>query len=316
MAILTSTKRGFVAGHYALDLDGMSAGWLHSAEGGQATTDVVVEKLGVDHLARKHIAGVKYEDISLVFGTGMSKSCYQWVKDSLSYKYTRKNGAVIATDYDHKEISRISFFNALVTEVSLPALDAASKDAAKMTIKIGPETTRITTAPGGGKSIVGGYQTNSQIQKKWSPANFRIRIDDQALMDGCTRVSKIEALTIKQKVVENAVGEMRDFEKEPANLEIPNLVVTLPESHADGWYKWHENVVIKGIHTDSTEKTGTLEFLTTDLKEVLFTVTFAHLCLFKMTPDKVESHNEGIRRIKCEMYCEEIHFEYKGATFG
>jgi len=46
-------------------------------------------------------------------------------------------------------------------------------------------------------------------------------------------VNKIEALVVKQKVVENAVGEQRDYEQEAASVEIPNLVITLAESHAD-----------------------------------------------------------------------------------
>jgi len=305
------SARGFVAGHYALELDGVAGGWLHSAEGGHATSDVVIEKLGPDHIARKHISGVKYEDITLIFGTGMSKGCYQWIKDSLDYKYSRKGGAVIACNYDHKEISRLTWYHGLISEVGLPACDAGSKDAAKMTVKLSPETTRTTTQAGGGKSVAGAFPVNSVVQKKWLPSNFRIRID--SLEEPCTKVNKIEAITVKQKNVENAVGEMRDYEKEPANLEIPNLVITVPESHADPFYKWHEDFVIKGNAGDGAEKNGALEFLTPNLQEVLFVLTFGHLGIFKMTPDKVESHNEGIRRIKIEMYCETMHFDYKAA---
>jgi hypothetical protein len=42
-------------------------------------------------------------------------------------------------------------------------------------------------------------------------------------------------------------------------------------------------------------------------------LTFQHLGIFKLTPDKVESGNEQIRRVKAEMYCENITFDYKAS---
>src|SRR4051812_30608997 len=115
-------QRAFGAGKYGLELDGIMAGWTNSVEGGHATSDVVVEKLGPDHIARKHIAGVKYEDITVTCGIGRSKACYNWMKDSFDAKHSRKNGAVIAANYDYKELTRLTFYNGLVTEIGMPAL--------------------------------------------------------------------------------------------------------------------------------------------------------------------------------------------------
>jgi hypothetical protein len=311
---MTADKRGYVAGKFALELDGANAGWLFNAEGGMANSDVVVEKLGPDHIQKKHLAGVKYETITLTFGTGMSKGCYGWIKDSFDHKYSRRNGAVIGATFDHKEMSRLTFTNSLISEIGFPALDAASKDACKLTLKFDPEYTRMTTSFGGGPSIVGKLPINSKVQKQWLPSNFRLRVD--GLDVPCARINKIEALTVKQKNTDNAVGEMRDYEKEPAYLEIPNVVITTAESHSDDLYKWHENFVIKGMNGDDMEKSGSLDYLSPDLNQVLFTVTLKHLGIFKLTADKVESGAEGIRRVKAEMYCEEMSFDYKGATMA
>ena len=114
-------------------------------------------------------------------------------------------------------------------------------------------------------------------------------------------------------MTENAVGEMRDYEKEPASIEFPNLVITFPESHADEFYKWHEDFVIKGNNGQDKEKGGSLEYLTPNLTDTLFTLTFHNLGVFKLTPEKVEAGNEQIRRLKAEMYCEKIDFAYKAA---
>lgn len=307
----SNNQRGYTAGRFAMDLAGQFAGWISSIEGGHATSDVVVEKLGADMIQHKHLAGVKYEDITVNCGTAMSKSFYTWIQNSLDRKHTRNDGAIITADYDQKEVSRLDFFHALITEVGFPALDAASKDAAKMTVKFSPEYTRAKAKTGGAVQAPIGKGE----QKKWLPSNFRLKID--GIETACTRVNKIEALTIKQKVVEDPHGERRDYEKVPASIEYPNLVITCSESHADQLYAWHEDFVINGNNGQDKEKGGTLEYLSANLKDVLFTLTFSGLGIFKLTPDKVESASDNIRRLKAEMYCEQITFkEGSGAVFA
>jgi phage tail-like protein len=295
-----SNKRAYVAGKFALELDGIATSFSSCPEGGDATADVVEEKQGADGLSRKHIAGVKYEDISISCGTGMSKGFYEWVKSSFDRKYARKNGAIIAADFDYKELSRRDFSNALISEIGFPALDASSKDAAKMTIKFSPESTRYKAGSGSQLKF-----SDPKIQKKWLPANFRLKIDG---LD-CTRVNKIEAITVKQKNVENPLGEIRGLE--PASIEFPNLVITLPDAFAKEFYDWHEDFVIKGNAGQESEKGGSLEYLTPDLKTALFTLTFRNLGIFKLSPEKCEASSDQVRRVKAEMYCEEMTFQYQ-----
>ena len=298
---VTTDKRGYVSGKYGLELDGLASGFLESFEGGNATSDVVVEKAGADHIAHKHIAGVKYEDITVTCGTGMSQSFYEWIKATFHRNFTRQNGAIVSYDYNYKERSRLSFFNALITEIGLPALDASSKDTAKMTVKFTPEHTQHKKADGA-SSIAG----KSSVQKRWLSSNFRLQITG---LD-CSRVNRIEAITATQKMVENPTGELRDYQMEPAYLNVSNLVVTLPESNAKEFYDWHESFVIKGDNGKDKEKNGTLEYLIPDLKEAFFTLDLKHLGIFRLAPEKVEAGAENIRRVRAEMYCEEITFSY------
>jgi phage tail-like protein len=293
--------RGYTAGHFALDLDGNSAGWLQSVEGGHATSDVT----GDDNDPKRHHPG----DITLNCGTGMSKGFYDWISGSFNHNYTRKDGAIIGANYDHKEISRLEFKNGLITEIGLPALDGSSKDPCKMSIKVSPEWTR-QAKPDSTKKITGAY--NETKQKMWLPSNFRLKID--GLEEACTKVNKVEAIVLKQKNVETAVGGQRSYEKEPANLEIPNLVITIPESHADGFYKWHDDFVLKG-NKGGAEKNGTLDYLDVN-GNPLFTLTFQNLRLFKSTPEKMEAGGEAIRRVKFEMYVENMKFNTGGSASG
>jgi phage tail-like protein len=307
----SNNQRGYTAGRFAMDLGGQFAGWISSIEGGHATSDVVVEKVGADMIQHKHLAGVKYDDISVSCGTAMSKAFYSWIQASLDRKHMRNDGAIITADYDQKEVGRMDFFHALVTEVGFPALDAASKDAAKMTVKFTPEYTRVKAKTGGAVQAPIGKGE----QKKWLPSNFRLKID--GLDNATPRVNKIEALTIKQKVVEDPVGEQRDYQKVPASIEYPNLVITCAESHADQLYAWHEDFVIAGNNSEDKEKGGTLEYMSANMKDVLFTLTFHGLGIFKLTPEKVEAGSENVRRVKAELYCHQLTFAPgSGAVFA
>jgi len=305
---ITADRRAFTAGRYAVLLDGAVAGWVQSVEGGHAAADVAS---GAASLQRKHIAGVKYEDITVSCGAGMSKPFYEWIKASMDRQNARKSGSIVYLDNDSNVQSTLEFANGLITEVSFPALDASSKDEARMTIKISPETTRMVEKSGARLPGAPAQRAAAQKQKQWLPANFRLKI---AGLD-CTRVNKIEAITIKQKVVENPVGEMRAAQKEPAKLEIPNLVISMPEQNAAALAAWHKESVVNG-RTANNRKDGQLEYLMPDGRESLFTLAFHNLGIFKLTPDKMEAGSENIRRVKAELYCEEIHFSYGDSAWA
>ena len=305
----TGDKRGYVANKYSIQIDGSDAGWLHSIEGGGPSSEVVTEKLGPDHVAKKHITGVKYEDITVTCGTGMSDQFYKWIHDSFQHKYSRKDGRISRADYNYHEMTAINFHKALIAEVGLPGLDASSKDAAKMSIKFSPEWTRMERGYSTSTPIKGTYK--QQVQKAWLTSNFRLSI--KGLDSDCSRITKIEALTVKQKNIENPIGQTRDYEREPASVEFPNLVVTVPESHSDQFYTWLESFVVKGQSGDDKELTGTLEYLSNDLQTPLFEVKFDHLGIFKITQDKMDSGSDAIAKVKVEMYCETMDFEWKPA---
>lgn len=305
---LTADRRTYAAARYGIMLDGIMAGWLHTAEGGHATSDTVAQKPGPAGMQRNPGAVARYEDITLTCGMGMSRAFYEWIKATLEKSHMRKDGAIHSCDYDGNVKSTLDFFHGLITEVGFPALDASSKDEARMTIKISPESTRMTKGSG---KLSGGGPPNA-AQKRWLPANFRLQIPG---LD-CSHVNRIEALTIKQKVIENRPGELRIPTKEPPVVEVPNLVITLPEQHAAGLLAWQKESAGRPSRDAKTQKSGQLEYLSQDLRESLLTLTFHGLGIFKVTPDKTEARGENIRRVKAEMYCEEIRFSYGAGAWA
>lgn len=294
---MAAAPRTYTAGRFALELDGKFVGWLDSVEGGDAVGEVVVQKVAGVPIQKKHIANVKYEDFTITCGLAAGKELFQWISDTMAGKLGRKNGSIIAADYNYKAIETVEFYNALITEIAFPALDASSKEPAKMTIKFAPEHTRRTkggsTLPPAGLGVK---------QKAWLCSNFKL---DIAGLD-CTRVSKIEALVVKQVVQADAVGVTRDPIKVPAHLEFPNLVFATSEDRADDLVAWYTDFIVNGKPLEANEKSGSLTFESPDLKAALLTINFRNLGVFKCAPEKMEAGAEGIRRIKAEMYCEQM----------
>ena len=301
-------QRSFNSGQFAVELHNEHAGWVQSVDGGMPAAEVVAEKVGYDLITHKHIGPIKYDEINLKCGTGMSRGFYEWVQASLTQDFMRQNGAIITADYDYTELSRLNFFESLITEFSMPALDASAKDPASMSIKFAPEYTRRARSSGKHKISGNAYPTNQAKQKHWLPANFRVQID--GLADACRRVNKVDAVSVKQKQAEVPQAGFRDVMREPASIDFSNLVLMLPEADADPFYEWFQKFVVEGNCTDAAERTGSIEYLTTDLKTILFSVSFQHLGIFKITPDKHEAGAGAIRRVKVEMYCESMAFKY------
>ena len=287
-------SRSYVAGRFLLELDRVPVGFLAGVEGGSCYSDVIEEEVGADGVARKHISGVKFEDITVTCSAGMSPAFYDWIQSSIAHKPLRKSGAIIAADFNYNEKSRREFTNALITEIAFPAMDGASKDAAYMKLKVSPEFVR--TVPGSGKEVQGA----ALKQKKWLTSNFQFTLGNLP----ASRVNKVEALTIKQKVVQDPRGGLV-----PGKLEYPNLTVYIPEPDAPKWYDWHDDFVIKGNNGQDAEQGGTLTYIDADLRTTLMTLGFSGVGMFKIAPDKMEAGAEQIRRVKVEMYVEEMSFK-------
>jgi hypothetical protein len=292
--------------HRLLSIDGKVWGVPANVTGGSIYADFVTEKIGPDHLARKHLSGVKYEDISLEVGTGMIKEFYGWIQETLQGKYSRKNGEITVCDFDFVPRGALSFSYALISEVSFPKLDAAAKDAAKLTVKLKPELLRSNRNPPKPGSKIAAPP--AQKEKKWLPANFRLEIDG---LD-CKYVNRVSPPVARQIVAENAVGELRDYQKEPSHWEFGNLTVTLAETHADSWVKWHDDFVIHGNNGEGQEKTGTLTYLASDMKTELFVLKLSHLGIFRLHEEAGESGAEKVQRVEAEMYCERMELEKYG----
>jgi hypothetical protein len=299
-----AAPRSYVTGYFALKLDDINCGLIQKFEGGEIEGEVVEEERGADGLVKKHLGNVKYNEFSVQMGLTMGEPVRKWIESSLQMNFLRKSGELQAADFK-RDIRRVhEFKDALITEIGFPACDAGAKDPAYMTLKFAPEITRNKKGSGKVENPV------DVKQKQWLPANFRFSID--GLEKACAKVSKVDALTIKQTVVKDDIGQERDYPREPGKIDFPNLKITLAEADADPFYQWHEDFVVKGRNTDGQERGGSLQFLDAGLKKPLLTLTFSHIGIFKGTAGASENNSDKIRRVTFEFYLENMTAKFGG----
>lgn len=294
--------RAYSASQFALELDGSLVGFLSSVEGGAVFADVI-KYAGEDYFFKKHLGAPGYRDIRLEFGTGMESSFYTWISGALQGQQEPKGGAIIGVDFKGVVRSRLEFTRAHITEFTIPAADASSKEALRFSLVLTPEATALSRKVGGQLPL------NISKPKIATAASFRFSID--GLESATQRVTKVEALTVKLPLpFTGGDGECLKCEDIPSNtpskIDFPHVIISLPESHAEPVYDWFQEFVIAGNNDDSQEKSGSLVFLTPNLQTPLFTVSFKNTGIFAMTQDK--NSVDALPRLLVAMYCEQMTF--------
>ena len=301
----TAAPGGFAAGKFALELDGKAAGFLPAVQGGNVVADVVEFTPGTSLVPQKVLDDLHYEEVTMLVGLGMAPAFWDWVGHMVDRDPMPMDGAILFADMDSNLVRRMEFKKAWLSEVSLPALDAASNETGLMTVKLRAESTALK--PPGGKlpNLV------LAKQKNWLASNFRLQVGSLP----CTRVNKIEALTIKQQITEyREGGDAGTIHLLPEKLEFPNLVVTFSALDLGPWQAFFDDFVLAGNNGQAAELGGKLDLMAPDLKTVLATLEFFHLGIFRLAPEEVEPLGSNIQRFRADLYCERNRLFVGGLT--
>jgi hypothetical protein len=293
---MMATARTSIGNRYILRLDGVDAGFVQSFEGGDIVGEVVSSTVGTSEISRKHIGSVRYEPITLEVSIPINGPLRDWVYSFMNLNIQHKNGSIIVADYDYNAVKEIEFSNALISEVGFPAADASAKEAAYLTVKIRPEFTRS-------KKTGGKINVKPAIKQKGAlVSNFRLNIDG---LD-CSKVAKVSGLTVRQTFSGDELGSMRDYELLPTSVEFSNLAVTFAAASAKSWEDWFEDFVIKGNSGQDQEKSGSITYLSPDLKGELLTIELSNLGIFSLKSEKAENTADQVPRMTAQLYCEQM----------
>ncbi len=296
-------SRAYAAAHFALALERSAIGLVRSIEGGGMKADVMTYQYGAGQERWRQLGKPKFDDFKLQVGMSMSLQFYQWIEAFFSGNQVRKSGAIVAADFYYAERARREFYEAIIKDLTFPALSASDKQAAYLSVGVAAE--RIVFRKGDGSKLAGPAQSDQQ--KLWSACNFNLSVD--GFDDACRRVTKIEAFTIKQQIIEHHVGGQREPFKFGSRIDFPNLVFYLPEADAEPFVAHFQQNGVAGARR-GTGLTGSLQYLDNE-KKPLATLSFGGADIVSITPDRSDASTEEFKTVKVELYTEVMSFVYE-----
>lgn len=295
------TKRAYSAGHFELRIDGMpSSGHVKSVEGGWVKQNTIDEQVGADIARVKHATNVEVDPITIEVGMSQVDFLLHWINQSWQKKFARHNGMLIHADFNYKAQFHQEFFDALIEETAFPTLDASSKDALYLKVKLRPETVKL--AAGDNHAISGAYKGR---QKMWSASAFRLVIDGVETRN----INKIEGFAVKQGIKPIATGAARFAQLEPTKLDFPDLKCHMSLQHASAVFDWYKKTVIDGVKDSAATREGAIEFLSQDRKDVLLRIKLTEVGIKGFNIPKSEANQDQIKRCSFDLYVGSMELE-------
>lgn len=271
--------------YFALRLDGDDVTFLEKVEGGSIYAEVVPEPSKSPGYAKKRIGPPQYEDITIQVGAILSQALFDWITASWRPRAVRRNGAILACDTSFAIKSERAFSNALIRQVTFPALDESSKEPGYLTVHIAPRS--ITTKKDTGKLSLDGLGKH----KLWQTSSFRLEIDGLET----NKVKRIESFAVR-----------RTPGSKISKVDFPDLKVSLAQAGVQSWIDWHEDFVIKGNNDARYEKEGAILLLAPDLKTELARIDLHNLGIFRLASEAGDGNQIGY--LQAELYCEWMEF--------
>ena len=256
-----------MADRLILKLEGRVVAELVSATGGAADREVVANPHDPSGVLRKSPGKLSYDPLILEIGGATTKEVFQWIADTWAHRGSKKSGFIIKINEHEQDAGHIEFTNALLTEVTLPAFDAAQHQPATMTLKLLPASTVRTMGTG---TIL---RIPSVPRKSWLRSTFRLNIDG---LDTAHTV-RTDALTVAVAALPAPDGSFN-----PGTISVTNLAVSFPEPSAPTYQSWLQSFVIDGHNDPTQEKTATLLMLSPDLRETFLTFTLHNIGIFRL----------------------------------
>lgn len=279
-----------------LDLgDEGPVGYLKKFSGLDMEGEIITNDLGPDNIQMKNMANIKWTPAKCTVGMGMAKGIYDWMSAAFEKAYVTKHGSFTVADFDGKARSRIEFSNALITSITVPKLDGASKEAAYFDVEFEPDSVRWFPEKGDEiKAPVGSKQ------KAWLCCNFLVEIDGLP----CERVSSIDSFTWKCGVVANPIGIFREATKHPAKVTVPDLKLAVSYADYDQWAKVAKRWFVDGDHIQRNHLHGRIAFLAPNMKDEIGEISLEGMGFKKFSQESSEANAEKIKRFNVELYVE------------
>lgn len=285
---------------FALEVGGIDVGALRTFSGLDLQADIVSEA-PVGGLAKKHVANFAWTSGRATVGVGMGKGMVDWIRQSFDTGSDARSGSVKVADASGRLVkSTLSFTDARITEVTVPRLDASSKDAAYFDIAFDAE--RVSWSTGGGGSLV---QKPGAVRKSASCSNFRIEIGRLP----CARVAAIESFSWQCALATDPIGIEHEPVKHPAKVTVPDLKLSISAADHAAWSDAARAWFVDGRRLEADEMTGRLVLLAADLKEELVAINLSGVGFKAFSHAPMASSSDQVERFTVTLYVEKMQFK-------
>ncbi len=286
-ALAVTTDTVAASPSYHLAVDGNAAGAL------DVTSAAITPSAFINH---ESIAAKIPPQLGFEVGASMSPKLASYLEDSVNHGFAPRDLAVYASGLD-APVDTATFRGAYLSGLTVPTLEANSKDPCSFALDVDPETIVYADKPAPKAAPA------PKASKKWLCSNFKLEIDGLPT----DRVAKIDSIKWTQKVVRDKQGKFAPPKNLHSGVQLPHLTLTINAADWDAWHAWHQSFLSDGA--DQSEKSGTLSFLGPDLQEELGSINFTHLGIISLEQEAPQANNDQIARFRVELYCESMFFD-------
>ena len=271
--------------HYILELEGETVGAPARFEGGHPYLELLPPPPAT-RFARKRLGPVRFENLQLDVGLDMAPGFWSWLGGALGPEPFPRDGAVTTVDGLGKVLSRTAFFGATIDEVRFPALDAASREAAVISLIVATPRAE-TTEPGEDAQPM----APAPPGRRWGASKFRLRID--GLDEALANATRIGPLTVR-------CG---------STAATGTFTVTLPVTAAEPLAGWHRETLQTAGTRKRAERDGALVYLAADLSTPLATLALTRAGIVSLKPEPHEGRTRP-RALTTDLYVESVRLEF------
>jgi hypothetical protein len=295
-------NRSYSAGRFAMEVDRWNVGYMKKVSGFGMQADVYEHQTGPDNVVKKNVAKVSWTTGKVSVGIGMGLGMYQWIRASFDKSYQMRAGILKAGDFNYKCMSQLEFTDALITSVTVPKLDGASKDAAYFDVEFQP--TDVKWSKGDNSDI---RAKIGPKQKAWLCSNFAVEIGNLP----CKRVSSVDTFTWKCSVIPDDIGVHRISTQHPAKVTVPDITLSISNADKGPWQDAAKKWFVDGNHLEGDEMTGRIMFLgpTMDVNKPIGEIELLNVGFKKFAGQDLEANSEKIDRFDVTLYVEQMKFK-------
>lgn len=213
-------------------------------KGGSSSGGVMEMRLA-DGSIKKQLGSVGVEP--LVFEVGLGSPVEAWLQSMLTGAAAFKTGSLFGGVVPAQQ--QLNFQNALLTTVTIPALDASSNAPGFLRVTVQPEYTAQAALSAAVPTTL----------PSWLSSDFRFSMGNLET----SRAVRIESFTIAAALSTSQVGLQRIATTTSAGQPaVSNLLISFAVDAANpatNWLAWYDDFVLKGNNDDSHEQSFLLE---------------------------------------------------------